>query len=67
MNSFLFYFIIFSCLTFENFSKCCCDCCDEKGYFLNSGNETKYNGEHFLNSGVNINVPLQYHFYCLHQ
>lgn len=58
MNSFLFYFIIFSCLAFENFSKCCCDCCDEKGYFLNSGDETKYNEEYFLNSGVNINVPL---------
>lgn len=58
MNSFLFYFIIFSCLTFENFSKCCCDCCDEEKYFLNSGDETKYNEEYFLNSGVNINVPL---------
>ena len=58
MNSFLFYFIIFSCLTFENFSKCCCDCCDEEEYSLNSGNETKYNEEYFLNSGVNINVPL---------
>ena len=47
MNSFLFYFIIFSCLTFENFSKCCCDwcdCCDEE--------------EYFLNSGYNINIPL---------
>lgn len=58
MNSFLFYFIIFLSLTFENFSKCCCDCCDEEKYFLNSGDETKYNEEYFLNSGVNINVPL---------
>ena len=77
MNSFLFYFIIFSCLTFENFSKCCCDCCDEEEYFLNSGdetkyneeyslnsgNETKYNGEYFLNSGYNINVPLNLEWY----
>ena len=58
MNSFLFYFIIFSCLTFEHFSKCCCDCCDEEEYSLNSGDETKYNEEYFLNSGYNINVPL---------
>lgn len=58
MNSFLFYFIIFSCLAFENFSKCCCDWCDEEKYFLNSSDETKYNEEYFLNSGVNINVPL---------
>ena len=58
MNFFLFYFIIFSCLKFENFSKCCCDCCDEEEYFLNSSDEIKYNGEYFLNSGVNINVPL---------
>lgn len=48
MNSFKFYFIIFSCLAFENFSKCCCDWCDK----------TKYNEEYFLNSGYNINVPL---------
>ena len=58
MNSFLFYFIIFSCLAFENFSRCCCNCCDEEKYFLNSSDETKYNEEYFLNSGVNINVPL---------
>ena len=58
MNSFLFYFIIFLSLTFENFSKCCCDCCDEEKYFLNSSDKTKYNEEYFLNSGVNINVPL---------
>ena len=58
MNSFLFYFIIFSCLAFENFSRCCCDWCDEEKYFLNSSDETKYNEEYFLNSGVNINVPL---------
>jgi len=58
MNSFLFYFIIFLSLTFENFSKCCCDCCDEEKYFLNSGDETKYNEEYFLNSGYNINIPL---------
>ena len=63
MNSFLFYFIIFSCLKFENFSKCCCDCCDEEEYFLNSGNEIKYNEEYFLNSGVNINVPLNLKWY----
>ena len=56
MNSFLFYFIIFSCLTFENFSKCCCDWCDE--YCCDWCNETKYNEEYFLNSGYNINVPL---------
>ena len=63
MNSFFFYFIIFSCLTFENFSKCCCDWCDEEKYFLNSGDETKYSEEYFLNSGVNINVPLNLEWY----
>ena len=57
MNSFLFYFIIFSCLAFENFSKCCCDWCDE--YCCDWCNETKYNEEYFLNSGYNINVPLK--------
>lgn len=56
MNSFLFYFIIFSCLTFENFSKCCCDCCDE--ICCDCYNEKKYNEEYFLNSGLNIKVPL---------
>lgn len=56
MNSFKFYFIIFSCLTFENFSKCCCDWCDE--CCCDWCNEKKYNEEYFLNSGVNINVPL---------
>ena len=56
MNSFLFYFIIFSCLAFENFSKCCCDWCDE--CCCDWCNETKYNEEYFLNSGYNINVPL---------
>lgn len=56
MNSFKFYFIIFSCLTFENFSKCCCDCCDES--CCDWCDETKYNEEYFLNSGYNINVPL---------
>ena len=63
MNSFLFYFIIFSCLAFENFSRCCCDWCDEEKYFLNSSDETKYNEEYFLNSGVNINVPLNLEWY----
>ena len=63
MNSFLFYFIIFSCLAFENFSRCCCNCCDEEKYFLNSSDETKYNEEYFLNSGVNINVPLNLEWY----
>ena len=63
MNSFLFYFIIFSCLAFENFSRCCCDWCDEEKYFLNSSYETKYNEEYFLNSGVNINVPLNLEWY----
>ena len=56
MNSFLFYFIIFSCLAFENFSKCCCDWCDES--CCDWCDKTKYNEEYFLNSGVNINVPL---------
>ena len=56
MNSFLFYFIIFSCLAFENFSKCCCDLCDES--CCDWCDKTKYNEEYFLNSGVNINVPL---------
>ena len=56
MNSFKFYFIIFSCLTFENFSKCCCDWCDE--CCCDWCDKTKYNEEYFLNSGVNINVPL---------
>ena len=63
MNSFLFYFIIFSCLTFKNFSKCCCDCCDEEEYFLNSSDETKYNEEYFLNSEYNINIPLNLKWY----
>ena len=63
MNSFLFYFIIFLSLTFENFSKCCCDCCDEEKYFLNGSDKTKYNEEYFLNSGVNINVPLNLKWY----
>ena len=58
MNSFLFYFIIFPCLAFENFSKCCCDCCDEEEYFLNSDDGTEYKEQYFLNSGYNIDVPL---------
>ena len=56
MNSFKFYFIIFSCLAFENFSKCCCDWCDE--CCCDWCDKTKYNEEYFLNSGYNINVPL---------
>ena len=56
MNSFLFYFIIFSCLAFENFSKRCCDWCDES--CCDWCDKTKYNEEYFLNSGYNINVPL---------
>ena len=56
MNSFLFYFIIFSCLAFENFSKCCCDWCDES--CCDWCDKTKYNEEYFLNSGYNINIPL---------
>ena len=61
MNSFLFYFIIFSCLAFENFSKCCCDWCDES--CCDWCDKTKYNEEYFLNSGVNINVPLNLEWY----
>ena len=61
MNSFLFYFIIFSCLAFENFSKCCCDWCDE--CCCDWCDKTKYNEEYFLNSGVNINVPLNLEWY----
>ena len=61
MNSFKFYFIIFSCLAFENFSKCCCDWCDK--CCCDWCNETKYNEEYFLNSGYNINVPLNLKWY----